>query len=89
MPKTKATPEAPELIVGPYGDPYPEEVQRLASCVFPDYGITIQMLVRNAIEAGIRQHQNRRREYGCLHCGDGEDLPVGYICRRCGADNPR
>ena len=90
MPKTKTPePEVTELILNPYGDPYPEEVQRLANCVLPDYGVSVQTLVQKAITAGIRQHQNRPREYGCLHCRDGEDLPLGYVCKRCGADNPR
>lgn len=26
--------------------------------------------------------------YGCIHCHDGKDLPQGYVCQVCGADNP-
>lgn len=27
--------------------------------------------------------------YSCIHCHDGRDLPEGYVCQVCGADNPR
>lgn len=27
--------------------------------------------------------------YSCIVCHDGKDLPEGYECRECGADNPR
>lgn len=27
--------------------------------------------------------------YSCIACHDGKDLPKGYVCQVCGADNPR
>ena len=26
--------------------------------------------------------------YGCIVCRDGSELPEGYVCQACGADNP-
>lgn len=31
----------------------------------------------------------RHPTYMCVQCHDGKDLPEGYECEACGADNPR
>lgn len=31
---------------------------------------------------------NTHPTYACIHCHDGADLPKGYVCQVCDADNP-
>lgn len=76
----------------PMADPLPEEVQTLRESLLPVYGSSADDLILDAVNAVLKQERERARiaahTYSCSHCRDGKDLPQGYICNRCGADNP-
>lgn len=63
MPKKKQTTKAAvkevELIRDAYGQPYPEEVQRLAQCVLPTLSHSVDDLIQEAIHAAILQERAR------------------------------
>lgn len=68
-----------------YGEPYPEEVQRLRACLLPTLDMSVDLMVRDAAAALRTWERRKPKFYGCPHCRDGADLPEGYVCNRCGA----
>lgn len=72
-----------------YGQPYPEEVQRLRRNMLPTVDMSVDLMIRDAVASAISWERRKPVYYSCNHCRDGKDLPEGYECQRCGADNPR
>ncbi len=71
-----------------------DALQRLARKAVADpsaaLAFAVAMTPENYVDALDAEAWDKAHPwYSCIHCHDGADLPEGYVCKECGADNPR